>query len=116
MVWNSIGGITVNGWTKLPRFFLLAFQAKKAALGVEACVDVQLFRRGRIFFVLSVWTDPVAMKGFARSDVHQKFMREDAGLFLSSHNAIQQSDRPLTQDEAVLFWDKSNKKYQANTG
>ena len=110
MYWHSIGGIKVNGMMNLPRFFRLAFQAKKAALGVDGCVDVQLFRRGRIFFVLSVWNDPVTMKRFAHSDAHQRFMKEEAKLFLSSHNTIRQSDAFLSQDEAVLIWNESNKK------
>ncbi|SPF81082.1 antibiotic biosynthesis monooxygenase [Pseudoprimorskyibacter insulae] len=104
MVWTSIGGVKVKSLRHLPRFFLRAFQARKAALATEGCVSVDLFREGRLFFAVSVWSDPAVMKRYATTDVHARFMRQDADLFLSANNTIITGDTAPTRGEAVAHW------------
>lgn len=108
MVWTSIGGVTVKGLLQLPRFFRLGFAAKKAAFAMDECQSVDLFRRGRLFFAMSVWDSPAAMKTYGQSGVHARFMERDAWIFTSTFNTVLQSEIPPTRDGAVAHWVEAN--------
>lgn len=104
MVWTSIGGVTVKGLLQLPRFFRLVFAAKKAALAMDECRSAYLLRRDRLFFAVSVWDSPTAMKTYSQSGAHARFVEEDAWIFTSTFNCVLQGETPPTRDEAVTHW------------
>lgn len=106
MVWTSIGGVEVKSLLELPRFFLLTYAARKAALETEGCQAVHLFRNGRRFFAMSVWDSPVAMKTYARSGVHARLQNEDSLMFGSLFNTVLQTEAEPTKDQAVAHWIK----------
>lgn len=106
MVWTSIGGVEVKNLLELPRFFWLTWAARNAALATEGCQSVRLLRRDRMFFAMSVWDCPVAMKTYARSGVHERLKEEDSWMFTSLFNTVLRTEAEPTLDEAVAHWTK----------
>ncbi len=80
----SIGGMRMKGWRVFPRVVLGTYRALKAARAAEGCAHADIFRKGRTYFALSVWTDLAAMRAFAHGGVHGALMpmaRRDMSYF-----------------------------------
>ena len=105
MVWASVGGVKVRGLHRLPWFFLLAFAARKAALNSDGCIAVDLFRRGRIFFVVSVWATRDDMRTYVQQGAHRKFMAHRDTLFHFANNTVFEIESQPTRKQALRVWD-----------
>lgn len=102
----SVGGLEVAGLRHLWGFFKLALGMRKQAQNAKGNISVDLFRRGHLYFVVSVWHSPVDMKNFAHSGAHGDLMHAGSDLIKSSFNVHYQSTTLPTRDEAFEFWSK----------
>jgi heme-degrading monooxygenase HmoA len=100
----SVDGLEVAGFRHLWSFFRLAHAVRKEAMNAEGNISVDLFRQGRVFFVVSVWHSPAEMHNFARSGMHGELMREGTALIESSVNIHYQSTTLPTRDGAFAMW------------
>ena len=100
----SVGGMEVAGLWQLPKFFKLAMAMRKQAQAAHGNFAVDLFRRKRTFFVVSVWHAPADMRAFAHSGAHGELMKSGSSTIKSSVNIHYQSDTLPTRDGAVTQW------------
>lgn len=100
----SVGGLEVAGFRHLFGFFKLAFATRAQAKTADGNISVDLFRRGRVYFVVSVWHSMADMQRFARSDGHGELMKNGSALVKSSTNVHFQSATLPTRDEAFVRW------------
>jgi heme-degrading monooxygenase HmoA len=100
----SVGELDVAGFRHLWRFFRLAHAVRKEAMNAEGNISVDLFRQGRMFFVVSVWHSPAEMQNFARSGMHGELMRDGGAVIKSSVNVQYQSTTLPTRGGAFAMW------------
>ena len=104
MVHVSIGGMTVRSFGVLPGFVWNTYRALRAARRAPGCIDVQIFRQGRLYFALSVWDDADAMKAYAHTDVHAYLMTRIRDYTDFFKNVSYTADAPPSAAEAEAHW------------
>ena len=100
-----VGGLQVLGWRQLPRFFRQASSIKKQAMTAQGCRFVDLSRKSRIFFVVTVWDTPADLKRFAISEPHRTAMVNAATLVRMTRNINYQSSGVPTRRDAIAQWE-----------
>ena len=71
----TVGGTHMRGWSVFFRVVSRTYKALRAARAAEGCIHADIFRDGRRYFNLSVWTDTASMKKFASTGVHGVLMQ-----------------------------------------
>ena len=100
----SVGGMKMRGWRVFARVIWLTYKALRAAKAAPGCVHADIFRDGRRYFAMSVWTDEAAMKAYAHRGVHADMMRGHARMLVDFTNVSYQCDTIPTRTEAQSAW------------
>ena len=100
----SLGGMQLRGWRAFPRTVLRAYRALAAARKAPGCVHAELFRRGRLYFALSVWRSEAEMQAYARGAAHGPLMPLAGSLMKSFRNESWDSDTMPDRDAALARW------------
>ncbi|MFT4716646.1 MAG: heme-degrading monooxygenase HmoA [Paracoccaceae bacterium] len=104
MLIASIGGMELLSWSKLPQFLYLALTSYRHAKKTQGCVHVGLFRKGRIFFVLSVWEDRESMHEFAHFEAHKDLMKRASETTKSARNYCFETEDTPSNEQAHAKW------------
>ena len=102
----SVGGLEVVGLRNLWNFFKLALSLRTVAMAAKGNIAVDIFRNGRVFYVVSVWHSKEEMRAFAQSGEHGEIMRKGLRLIKSSKNISYSSSTLPTRAGAISLWEE----------
>jgi len=100
----SVGGMQIKGWRAFPQVIWNTYRALAAARAAHGCVEARIFRKGRLYFAVSVWDDAAAMQAYAHQGVHKQLMRHASTWMSSFQNLSYTSETVPDNASAEAAW------------
>ncbi|MBS8228310.1 hypothetical protein [Vannielia litorea] len=100
----ALGVMQPRGFRALFRIFPGTYRALRSARWQDACVAAQIFRRGRLYYAMSVWEEWGEMRDWARRDGHGAVARLAETQMVRFRNHSWETDEVPSREEARRRW------------